>query len=150
MADTVSKEIRRKTMQAIKARDTQLENKIITGLWRKGLRFRRNVNHLKGKPDIAIKKYRVVVFLDSCFWHGCTQHCRMPKTNKEYWEKKINRNKERDQEVAKYYKERNWHILRIWEHQIKEDPENVTEKIFNQIQGIKNKTLKDQQKRNSK
>ncbi len=119
MVDKVSREIRRKTMQAVKSTHTALEDCVINELWRRGIRFRRNVKDLPGKPDIAIKKYKIVIFVDSCFWHKCPLHYREPKTNKHFWKKKICRNLERDLEINNYYEENGWHILRIWEHQIK-------------------------------
>lgn len=125
MSDTFSKKNRRKTMQAIKSKNTKLENLIIKELWKKGYRFRRNVQNLKGKPDIAIKKYKIVIFIDSCFWHGCKLHCRIPSSNKDYWIKKIERNRNRDKEITEYYINNGWHILRIWEHQIKEDFQDI-------------------------
>jgi len=121
MTDNVSKETRQKTMRAVKAKHTKLEDKVIKELWKLGCRFCRNVENLSGKPDIAIKKYKLVIFIDSCFWHGCEFHCRMPSTNQDYWLKKIARNKERDTFISNYYKDNNWHILRIWEHEIKQD-----------------------------
>ena len=129
MTDTFSKEQRRKTMQAIKSERTKLEEKITNALWRKGFRFRKNVKTLKGKPDIAIKKYKVVIFLDSCFWHGCKKHCRYPSTNREYWHSKINRNMQRDKEVTDYYLNNDWNILRIWEHDIKENFDESIDRI---------------------
>lgn len=85
--DNLSKEDRTKNMRAIKS-VSSLEHKVCKALWRKGLRFRRNVKDLPGRPDIAIKKYKLVMFIDSCFWHGCRLHQVQPKTNAEYWAKK--------------------------------------------------------------
>ncbi|OGI25396.1 MAG: hypothetical protein A2287_09455 [Candidatus Melainabacteria bacterium RIFOXYA12_FULL_32_12] len=67
-------------MRAVKSKHTRLEDIVVNELHKRGLRFRRNVKDLKGKPDIAIKKYKIVIFIDSCFWHGCKKHCRMPKS----------------------------------------------------------------------
>jgi len=106
-------------MQSIKSENTSLEKKVFKNLWKRGLRFRRNVKDLPGKPDIAIKKYKLVVFLDSCFWHGCKKHCRYPLTNKDYWHSKISKNIKRDREVTDYYLTNNWNILRVWEHDLK-------------------------------
>ncbi|MEM1500879.1 very short patch repair endonuclease [Bacillus velezensis] len=128
MADTHTKEQRRKNMKAIKAK-SKLEDKVSAALWNRGLRFRRNVSSLFGKPDIAIKKYKIVIFVDSCFWHGCNSHGNQPKSNKAYWEKKLKRNKERDQEVTSYYIKHGWHILRVWEHAFKENFERTIDEI---------------------
>lgn len=118
MADRMTKEQRSKTMGAIRAQ-SKLENFFSKALWRRGLRFRKNVRKLCGTPDIAIQKYKVVIFIDSCFWHGCPLHFKRPKTNQEFWDAKISRNKERDKEVDTYYTEMGWNVLRIWEHEIR-------------------------------
>ena len=96
MADNLTPAQRKLNMQSIKSENTRMEEAVCKALWHKGLRFRRNVKGLKGKPDIAIKKYKIAIFLDSCFWHGCEKHFIMPKSNVEYWCRKINRNLERD------------------------------------------------------
>jgi len=108
-------------MQAIKSSHSSLEDLIVKSLWNKGFRFRRNVKDLTGCPDIAIKKYKIVIFIDSCFWHGCEMHFRMPKTNKLYWENKILKNIQRDKEVTEFYNLNGWNVIRVWEHQIKND-----------------------------
>lgn len=118
MADKVSAKVRSEIMSSIKSSGTKLENLLTHDLWKKGFRFRKNVKELIGKPDIAIKKYKIVIFIDSCFWHGCQKHCRMPSSNETYWFNKIKRNKLRDKCVNEYYKKTGWNILRIWEHDI--------------------------------
>ncbi|GLV14742.1 very short patch repair endonuclease [Alicyclobacillus hesperidum] len=129
MADNLSPEIRRKNMQAIRSQNTIMENRVCSALWRRGLRFRRNVRNLPGKPDIAVKKYKVVVFLDSCFWHSCPQHGNAPATNMEYWSQKLHGNKARDQEVNAYYESKGWSILRVWEHDVKTDLQQTVDTI---------------------
>ncbi|KEO85120.1 very short patch repair endonuclease [Tumebacillus flagellatus] len=129
MADNLSKEVRSRNMSAIRSTNTKLENRFSKALWHKGIRFRRNVKSLYGKPDIAIKKYKLVIFIDSCFWHGCKLHCRIPNTNREFWENKIMRNRLRDQEVSEYYSRMDWNIVRIWEHSLKLDFEYALEKV---------------------
>lgn len=131
VVDHISKEDRSKNMRAIGSKNTKLEERISKALWHRGFRFRKNVKVLKGKPDIAIQKYRAVIFIDSCFWHGCPLHGRLPKSNEEYWELKIERNKARDQEVTQYYIEYGWDILRIWEHNVRH---NFDETINNIVQ----------------
>ncbi len=119
MSDNVSIEKRSLIMSKISSKRTSIENLVSSYLWKKGLRFRRNDATLYGKPDISVKKHRMVIFIDSCFWHGCPEHCRMPKSNSEYWTKKIQRNMERDTQVTAYYSQLGWHILRVWEHELK-------------------------------
>lgn len=130
MSDKVSKQVRRKTMQAIKSKDTKLERLVLSELWKRSYRFRRNVSNMIGKPDIAIKKHKIVIFIDSCFWHGCRWHCRIPTSNVEYWKNKIARNRIRDAKVTAYYKKNGWHLMRIWEHQIKKSFDKTIKSII--------------------
>ncbi len=129
MADKVSKQKRSEIMSAIKSKDSAMETNLRKELSSLGLRYRKNVKHLEGKPDIAFIGKKVVIFLDSCFWHGCRWHCRIPQANRSYWQKKIERNKKRDKEINKIYKEKDWEVLRFWEHQIKKDPRKAIEMI---------------------
>ena len=129
MADNLTKEQRHKNMCNIRSSNTKLEQDIMKSLYKSGLRFRKNVKSLPGKPDIAIKKYKIAVFLDSCFWHKCPEHFKKPKSNLEYWEPKIQRNVERDKQINEYYKKENWHVLRIWEHEKKKDFDKTAAKI---------------------
>jgi DNA mismatch endonuclease (patch repair protein) len=137
MTDSLSKEARSKHMSSIKSKKTKLEDKVSHALWKKGLRFRRNSSKLFGKPDISISKYKVVIFIDSCFWHGCNLHGRIPKTNTQFWQDKISKNTKRDQAVYKYYVDNGWLILRVWEHEIIEDFTGVISRIFNSVQAHK-------------
>ncbi|ARC27605.1 MULTISPECIES: very short patch repair endonuclease [Bacillus cereus group] len=138
MTDMMTKEQRRKNMQAIKS-ISKLESIVSKELWKNGFRFRRNSKELFGKPDISIKKYRVVIFIDSCFWHQCPFHGNMPKSNTDYWSKKLGRNIERDKEVDEYYKKNNWNIKRIWEHEVKDDLERIVEEVAEFIKDAQNK-----------
>jgi len=135
--DRHSKEQRHKNMQAIMNKKTKLENLVCKALWNKNARFGRNVVNLPGKPDIAIKKYKTVVFIDSCFWHKCPIHYKVPATNSDFWEKKITGNMLRDKEVNNIYSNMNWKILRIWEHDIKNDFDKAIDKIISFINAAK-------------
>lgn len=128
MSDVMSKEERSRNMRAIKS-VSKLENRVTNALWHRGYRFRKNNKKLFGKPDISISKYKVVIFIDSCFWHVCPLHYNMPKNNEDFWRKKLNRNVNRDTEVNNYYKNKKWNILRIWEHDIKQDFLGTIDKI---------------------
>lgn len=129
-------ESRSQNMKAIKS-ISKLEDQISKSLWNKGIRYRRNVKNLYGKPDFSIKKYKIVIFIDSCFWHACPIHGNKPKNNKMYWENKLQRNILRDQAVTDFYKSREWKILRIWEHDFKNDYDNTIKKIVHNIQDVK-------------
>ncbi|WP_044338720.1 very short patch repair endonuclease [Rossellomorea aquimaris] len=136
MVDVMTKEQRRNNMKAIKS-VSKLEDVVSRKLWKKGFRFRRNAKNLFGKPDISIKKYKVVIFIDSCFWHQCPIHGNLPKTNSSFWKKKLERNVERDKEVNSYYKDKGWKINRVWEHEIKDDLGKVVEELVSFITSAK-------------
>lgn len=131
--DKFSKEIRSKIMSCIRGKGTKIEDAVSRELFKNGIRFRRNVKDLPGTPDIAIKKYKIAIFIDSCFWHGCPDHFKMPKSNCEYWENKISTNMKRDQKFNQIYKDTDWHLLRIWEHQLIKDYNATIKQILNFI-----------------
>lgn len=148
MADRLTKEQRSRNMQAVKSQSS-LENRVTKELWKMGFRFRKNVKNLFGKPDISLKRYKIVIFIDSCFWHCCPIHGTMPKSNIDFWKKKLGRNISRDLEVNNYYAEKGWNILRLWEHEFKEDFDGTIQKIVDfMLQKKKNGTgfLKEQPK----
>lgn len=116
--DTVSKKQRSQIMAKVKSKDTKLEVNFRKILRKLGCRFKKNVGDFFGKPDFVLSKIKTVIFIDSCFWHGCAKHCRIPTSRKKYWINKIQRNKKRDTAVNRYYKNTGWQIIRIWEHRL--------------------------------
>ena len=116
-------------MSRVRAKNTAIERNFFNILKKARLNFKKHDNDMLGTPDVIFKRKKVVVFLDSCFWHGCRWHCRMPSTNRDYWTKKIARNKARDKDVAKQYKANGWKAIRIWEHEVQSNPERVVKKI---------------------
>ncbi len=129
MTDTVSKQQRSEIMSKVRSRDSKIEVDFRKAIWKAGLRYRKNSTKYFGKPDLVLKKYKTVIFIDSCFWHGCKKHCRMPSTNKKYWTGKIERNKTRDKKVNRYYKKKTWKVIRIWEHELMKNFENTVQKV---------------------
>ncbi len=127
--DVFSKKKRSEIMSKIRSKDTKIEIIFRKALWNEGFRYRKNSVGYFGKPDMVLKKYKTVIFTDSCFWHNCPYHGYLPKSNLRYWRKKINRNKERDKEVDRHYKKIGWKVLRVWEHEIKKDPEKAVGKV---------------------
>lgn len=119
MADKFTKEKRSEIMSRIRSKDTKIEILLRKELWKLGFRYLKNSHKYFGTPDIVLPKYKTVIFVDSCFWHGCKKHGTTPKTRKSYWESKILRNKERDVNVSKLYKKEKWMIVRVWEHDLK-------------------------------
>lgn len=138
MTDVMTPEQRAKNMKAIKS-ISKLETIVSKELWKNGIRYRRNSKKLFGKPDISIQKYKVVIFIDSCFWHQCPLHATMPKSNTDFWLKKLERNVERDQEVNEYYMKNGWNIKRVWEHEIKNDLDKVVKDLIIFIKNQKGK-----------
>ncbi len=133
MPDTFSPEFRSEIMRRVRSKDTALERKVRSALHRRGLRFRLYPS-LPGKPDIAFPGAQVVVFLDSCFWHGCPDHLRIPSSNVEYWNRKIQGNKVRDARTNAAYARTAWKALRFWEHELKDDLERCLRKIERTVQ----------------
>lgn len=117
--DDLTPEQRKKNMQRIRFKDTSIEIKLRTALWAEGIRYRKNVKTLPGKPDIVITKYKIAVFCDSSFWHGRNFESKKPvDTNHEYWDTKIRRNMQRDEEVNKQLRALGWTVLRFWDEEI--------------------------------
>jgi DNA mismatch endonuclease (patch repair protein) len=120
MSDNLKPEDRLKTMRAVKGKGTKLERRLWAMLAGMGLKgWRKNVSDISGKPDVVFSSQRMVIFIDGCFWHGCPICSRkLPQTNREYWERKINRNIE----LAKLHNEQlqrdGWTVVRIWEHEM--------------------------------
>lgn len=116
-------------MSRIKGKDTILEKRVRSALHMKKLRFRKHVSDLPGKPDVVFPKERMVVFIDGDFWHGY----RFPawqNTLSDFWRKKINKNRERDQRNFRKLRNMGWTVIRIWQHSIEKDLESVIERII--------------------
>lgn len=118
-------------MSHVRNKDSKIEINFRKAIWKDGFRYSKNSTKYFGKPDMVLRKYKTVVFVDSCFWHGCKKHCRMPSSNKKYWIEKIERNKKRDKKIREYYKKQGWNILRVWEHEIEKDLDKAVYKILN-------------------
>lgn len=136
MADDLTPEQRRKNMQAIRSKDTTIELRLRKALWKHGIRYRKNYKKLIGKPDIAITKYKIVVFCDSDFWHGYDWENRNQriKSNRDYWVPKIERNMERDREVTDTLQDEGWLVLRFWEWQIRKHLDECVETVLQSIE----------------
>lgn len=111
-------------MRAVKGKGTGLERRLFAML--AGMRlhgWRKNADDVIGKPDVVFDELRVAVFVDGCFWHGCPVCQRkLPETNREYWERKIQRNVERDRLRGATLEENGWRVVRIWEHEMRPGP----------------------------
>lgn len=121
MTDIMTSEQRSRCMAAVKGKDTKPELIVRKYLFSRGLRYRVNNRKLPGSPDIVLKKYKTVVFIDGCFWHGhedC-KYFRLPKSNVKFWKEKIERNIERDARNEADLKALGWRVIRVWECEIK-------------------------------
>jgi DNA mismatch endonuclease (patch repair protein) len=135
--DDLSKEDRRKNMQNIRSKNTIPELLVMNELKRRKIYFAKHVDKIFGKPDIVFRRKKIIVFIDSDFWHYNPQKFIMPATNVEYWEKKIQKNRERDKLVNETLRKEGWLVLRFWESDIKKDTNKVVDKIIKKLEEIK-------------
>lgn len=127
-------------MSRIKGKKTKPEEVVAKYLFANGFRYRRNVKGLPGTPDIVLKKYRTVIFVNGCFWH-CHEGCKwfvFPETNAEFWKKKFDCNRERDKQNYKKLQDNGWNVIIVWECEIRHNDRNkrletLVEEIMRQI-----------------
>ena len=120
--DVLTPKQRSYCMSKIKGSNTNPELILRKALWKKGYRYRTK-SKILGKPDMVFSNPKVAIFVDGCFWHKCPRHYTKPKSNGEFWEKKILANISRDKIVNAQLKSEGWKVVRIWECQIKEEPD---------------------------
>ena len=142
MTDIKTSEERSQNMAAIRGKDTKPEMIVRKYLFSRGLRYRVNNKRLPGSPDIVLRKYKTVVFVDGCFWHGhegC-KYFRLPKSNVDFWRHKIAMNIARDYANNVDLKLAGWKVIRIWECEIKTKAkrEETLSRLFAMITGIPN------------
>ncbi|MBX2950629.1 MAG: DNA mismatch endonuclease Vsr [Crocinitomicaceae bacterium] len=144
MADVHSKEVRSYNMSRVKNKDTKPELLVRKFLFTNGLRYRLHDKKLPGKPDIVLPKFKTVVFIHGCFWHGHEKckYAALPQTRIEFWGDKIERNKQRDAQNLLLIKDKGWNVLTIFECDLKKEKQQTTlstilYKIRNNDQHIK-------------
>lgn len=133
MPDNHTPDQRHRNMAAIHSASTKPELKLRHALWHLGFHYRVNDKRLPGAPDIVLPKYRTVIFVHGCFWHGhkdC-KNASTPKTNTAFWTAKIQRNQQRDQEVWRQLEAKGWSVVIVWECQLKKA---VMEKTIHQVE----------------
>lgn len=137
MTDVHSKEVRSFNMSQVKAKDTKPELIVRKFLFSKGLRYRLHDKKLPGKPDIILPKYKTIILVHGCFWHGhlnC-KYAKTPETRKEFWIEKIKRNKERDKENVEQLLSKGWKVLIIYGCELKTlEKERTLLNILDRIQ----------------
>jgi DNA mismatch endonuclease (patch repair protein) len=136
MADTVSKVIRSGIMRRVRSQDTQPELLVRKFLSSNGLRYRINEKKLPGSPDIVLRKYKTVIFINGCFWHGhrnCSR-AKLPATNVDYWISKITRNVSNDTKNKALLKKLGWKIITVWECDLRNvTRENTLGKLLSKL-----------------
>jgi len=123
-------------MSRVRSTGTKPEEIVRKYLFAKGFRYRKNDKRLVGHPDIVLPKYKTVIFINGCFWHvheGC-KYFAWPKSNEEFWIKKLNSNKIRDEIVSEKLQSNGWKIIVIWECELKgENRDNTLHKLIRKI-----------------
>ena len=132
--DNLTPEQRRRNMQRIRSKNTAPELAVFRALKSRGIFFVKHYDKLPGKPDIVFRRKRVAVFIDSDFWHGHPERFPMPKSNQEYWTKKIEGNRRRDAIVNEQLKQSGWTVIRLWVYDVKHDLEACISQILQAIQ----------------
>lgn len=128
--DTISQERRSENMRRIRSKDTKAEMVLRKALWSAGLRgYRVHPQRVTGRPDVAYVGKRLAVFVDGCFWHSCPRCFVAPKSNTTYWSTKLARNQGRDLEVTEALRKEGWTVLRVWEHEVEEQLDDVIQRI---------------------
>lgn len=125
MADIFSKAKRSEIMSKISGKETKPEVLVRKFLFAEGFRYRKNDKRFPGKPDIVLPKYRTVIFVNGCFWHG-HKNCKkaaLPNTRREFWEQKISSNISRDKRNLKLLRQDGWHIMTVWQCRLRNQQE---------------------------
>lgn len=133
--DKLTKEQRRRNMQAVKSSGSKIELALGKALWNKGYRYRKNNKKVFGKPDFTFKKYKIAIFVDGEFWHGKNWEIKKydHKSNQKFWYAKIERNIKRDKEVNQELRKQGWIVLRFWGKEIQKDLVTCTKIIEEKI-----------------
>ena len=130
MADVFDKAKRSQVMSCIRGRgNKKTELALLNLLKAHGITGWRRQQAVLGKPDFVFRAARVAVFVDGCFWHGCPTHCQFPATNRAFWRKKLEANRERDRHVTRGLKRDGWTVVRIWECQLAKAPRRCVARI---------------------
>lgn len=117
--DIWDKKKRSNVMAKIRSKDTKPEWIVRRYLYSRGYRYRKNVKGLPGTPDIVLRKYGIAIFIHGCFWHGHEVDGHIPHSNVDFWRKKIERNKQRDERNKEALKKMGWKVMTVWECQLK-------------------------------
>jgi DNA mismatch endonuclease (patch repair protein) len=139
MADRVTKEKRSEMMASVRSKGNKTTEGRIVDLFRKNkiVGWRRHNKKLPGTPDFSFQKEKVAIYVDGCFWHGCDKCYVAPKSNEEFWKKKIETNMKRDRANRLLVRRMGWKHVRIWEHEIRKNPERIMIKVRKSLTSAK-------------
>lgn len=129
MADVFTKKKRSEIMSRIRSKNTLLENGVFSYLRKRKIYFRKHYDKVYGKPDLALPRRKVAIFIDGDFWHGYKFIKLRQRLPRKYWTAKIKMNILRDKGVNHKLRKEGWTVVRIWEHEVKKDPAKALEKI---------------------
>ncbi len=134
MPDVFTKEKRSQVMSRIRGKGNKDTEMVMFQILRSNhiSGWRRNQVVL-GKPDFIFPNQKVALFVDGCFWHGCPKHSNMPQNNREFWEKKLQGNKDRDKYVTRTLRRADWKVIRVWEHELT-NSDRVVKRILDVLQ----------------
>ena len=119
MADVFTKAKRSEVMSRIRGSGNRGTEIALEKLFRKhGVTGWRRNQPLFGKPDFTLRRQRIIIFVDGCFWHGCLKHCSIPVNNRAFWKKKLTANRERDRLVTRTLRKQGWRVICVWEHDL--------------------------------
>lgn len=133
--DTVSSEVRSRMMSSIRAKDTKPELLVRRYLHRRGFRYRLHPRDLPGKPDLVLPKWKAVVLVHGCFWHGhegC-RYFRLPATRPHFWASKIRCNVERDERTKVALHHQDWRVIVVWECALRDNPEKALQELVHHV-----------------
>ena len=139
LTDIFTKKKRSEIMSRISGKETKPEILVRKLLFANGFRYRKNDKRYPGKPDIVLPKYKTVIFINGCFWHG-HKNCKkanLPKTNYEFWKNKIDENIQRDKKIYEQLKVQGWNVLILWQCQLN-NQNNIKRTIDKLIKNLKN------------
>lgn len=122
MTDTLTAFQRSRLMAAVRPRGNKTTEGMLAKLFRRhAVKSWRRHARILGRPDFVFYEHRLALFVDGCFWHGCPRHLRVPSSNRSYWRRKISRNKARDRLVTNALRRLGWRVLRLWEHELRNE-----------------------------
>jgi len=124
---------RSENMSRIRAKNTSPELVVRKALTNAGVRYRLQVRTADGRPDLVIPRYRLAIFIDGCFWHGCPDHYVRPRSRVTFWADKLRENAERDRRQTLAFERDGWKVLRFWEHQVFDSPDDVADRVLRVI-----------------